>query len=107
LSIFRAPIESPNRRLSALQNAGTKAGWNELNDALCRVFKLGGANISPDWVSFEIGGATSGNWSLNCEGRACTGLSHVMLVPEPGMLALFGAGILGAGLLRRRRRAAC
>lgn len=28
-------------------------------------------------------------------------------VPEPGMLSLFGAGLIGVGMLRRRRRRSC
>lgn len=76
-------------------------------DGLFLVFKFGAGQISPDWISFQMDGVASGTWSVNCEGqRNCQGLSHVTLVPEPGMLALFGAGLLGAGMLRRRRRAA-
>jgi len=99
-------MKSPNHRPAALQKVGTQAGWNELNDALFLVFKFGGANISPDWISFEIGGVIAGTWTRNCEDRACTALSHVTPMPEPGMLALFGVGMLGTVLLRRRRRTA-
>lgn len=40
------------------------------------------------------------NVSLECRGGACASAS----VPEPGMLALLGAGLMGFALNRRRRR---
>lgn len=63
------------------------------------VFVFGFAQISPDWISFQLNGVTEGTWSVS--GRQA--LSNVILVPEPAMLALFGAGLLGLGLARRRR----
>ncbi len=63
------------------------------------VFVFGFAQISPDWISFQLNGVTHGTWSVT--GRQA--LSNVILVPEPAMLALFGAGLLGLGLARRRR----
>ena len=64
------------------------------------VFVFGFARISPDWISFQLNGVTQGTWSVNGSRQA---LSNVILVPEPAMLALFGAGLLGLGLARRRR----
>lgn len=68
-------------------------------DDLHIVFVFGFAQISPDWISFQLNGVTHGTWSVT--GRQA--LSNVILVPEPAMLALFGAGLLGLGLARRRR----
>lgn len=68
-------------------------------DDLHIVFVFGFAQISPDWISFQLNGVTRGTWSVT--GRQA--LSNVILVPEPAMLALFGAGLLGLGLARRRR----
>ena len=34
------------------------------------------------------------------------GIWNQTSVPEPGMLALFGAGLIGLGVARRRRRVA-
>jgi hypothetical protein len=46
--------------------------------------------------------------TANCSGSNCATFSldnNITSVPEPGTLALFGAGLLGIGLLVRRRRA--
>lgn len=50
------------------------------------------------------GNTTSGNTT---SGNTTSGntTSGGTAVPEPGMLAMFGAGLLGLGLARRRRRA--
>ena len=68
-------------------------------DDLHIVFVFGFAQISPDWISFQLNGVTHGRWSVS----GTQALSNVILVPEPAMLALFGAGLLGLGLARRRR----
>ena len=51
---------------------------------------------------------TNAAWafSLNRIGENITGWHATTSVPEPGMLALFGIGLLGAGIARRGRKVA-
>lgn len=70
------------------------------------VFKFGGGNDTPDWISFIMNGITSADWSVNVQ----QALSHATLygttsVPAPATLALLGLGALGLGFSRRRKQA--
>jgi hypothetical protein len=75
-------------------------------------FKFGTGHQPDEWFVYSLAsGVTSGTWQfVNIFGKG-GGLSHVQLygmpgttnVPEPSVLALFGLGMLGFGLVRRRR----
>lgn len=75
-------------------------------------FKFGTGDKPDEWFVYSLNsGVTSGIWEFVNMYEQGGGLSHVQLygmpgttnVPEPGVLALFGLGMLGFGLVRRRR----
>ncbi|NMT63309.1 PEP-CTERM sorting domain-containing protein [Marinobacter orientalis] len=74
-------------------------------------FKFGGGNEPDNWFVYElVSGVSSGDWLYDAEQGQ--GLSHMNIyakdsveVPEPGTLALFGLGIVGLTLTRRKTRA--
>jgi hypothetical protein len=74
--------------------------------------------VDPDIFIVELLSPTySGTWSFGPDGAKMTGLSNVALLgygdggggggaaPEPGILFLMGAGLLGLGMARRRKSA--
>jgi hypothetical protein len=80
------------------------------------VMKSGTGQYNPDWAVFSLAsGTTGGSWSIWTLFDNADGLSHVNIygrgtptttrVPEPATLAMFGAGLFGLALVRRRRLA--
>ena len=61
--------------------------------------------------TYQLSGMTSANWNNinsftdNWTGTLFIPRQSVTTVPEPGSLALFGLGLLGLGMARRRRSA--
>lgn len=56
-------------------------------------------NFSGENVAINWRAASPGDWT-----RLITAFSPAASVPEPGMLAIFGLGLAGIGLSRRRKR---
>lgn len=90
--------------------------WSMYSDVML-VFKSGNGNVNIDtYVGYLLDtDATSGAYMTphaNANNGNPKNISHISAyvrgngnqIPEPGILALFGAGLLGFGLARRKKR---
>lgn len=120
-----------NAGLFSLTGNGTTSGsfaldpafWDTYGFALL-LFKSGEGQQDPDWVAFLLTPVvTSLDWTIYNDLPGEQALSHLNLygsgqprcvdcpppppppqVPEPGSLALLGCGLLGLGVVSRRKR---
>lgn len=79
-------------------------------DSIAIGFKFGTGNRGDNWFVYELNqGVSAGLWGFVNYFHRGGGLSHITLygversVPEPSMLGLFGAALLGVALARRRK----
>jgi hypothetical protein len=76
-----------------------------LSDFFVRYQSITGAGTTTSAVgSGTITGSSGGGTSSTSSGGTTTSSSGGTPVPEPGMLGLFGLGLLGLGAAQRRRR---
>jgi hypothetical protein len=89
----------------------SSAVWTAYSSVLF-VMKSGQGQYNPDWAVFNLAsGTTGGSWDVYTLFGNADGLSHVNIygqnapttVAEPATFALFGLGLLGVAISRRRR----
>jgi hypothetical protein len=74
------------------------AGFDSTEGSFYRIVSidLSGLNLGPNFAM---------HWTMSCGNDVLDGVTReTVKVPEPGTLALFGTGLLGLALVRRRRR---
>lgn len=100
---------------TSFTQSGTTGTWSVASGVDAIGFKFGTGNQPDEWFIFDlVAGVTSGTWDfVNVFGRG-GGLSHLQAyckgddcdttVPEPGIAALLGIGLLGMAVVRRRTK---
>lgn len=99
---------------TSFTQTGSVGTWSVASSVDAIGFKFGTGNQPDEWFIFDlVSGVTSGTWEfINVFGRG-GGLSHMETyckdgcdnnVPEPGVAALVGIGLLGIVVARRRMR---
>jgi hypothetical protein len=95
--------------------SGTTGTWSVASGVDAIGFKFGTGDQPDEWFIFDlVAGVTSGSWDfVNVFGKG-GGLSHLQAyckdgdcdttVPEPGIAALLGIGLLGMAVVSRRTK---
>jgi hypothetical protein len=88
------------------------SAWNNAYSSVLLVLQGGGYGFfglasNPDWAAFTLAGGTSGGqWSVSTDKVSSISIyGRTAAVPEPATLGLFGAGLLGLAIMRRRQAA--
>ena len=103
-----------------LTGAGTNSGTFSISSAAYDIFddiaigfKVGAGQLDPDWGVFAlVDGTLSGTWSVsgnqsmahaNLYGSGTSSSVTALAIPEPGSVALFGLGLVGLAVTRKRK----
>ena len=105
---WQVPVLNPN--LGSVGGFAFDSGLWDSWDSIAIGFKFGTGNRGDNWFVYLLNEDVSqGLWGFVNWFHRGGGLSHVELygversVPEPAMVALLGAALLGFAVLRRRR----
>lgn len=105
---FSSPSTASSGSIGGMGTFESTLGFFRFNESASISFTGGPSLISFDdgtEISLELaGGADSCSAFLGCElNVGVSAITTLQTVPEPGTLALFGAGLFGLGFLRVRR----